>query len=110
MLRGIGHPVITRIAAFVEGHASLWITNQVVFALLQMERIDRKLGINISGVEQKRMGRDSEQRLGVFPDTLDGEVFQILQGLTVDPIYNLTGNSVGDKIPYKPVTPLLLFN
>ena len=80
MLRSIYHQVVTLIAAFVEAHATLRVADQVVFALLQLEGIDIKLGINIPGIEQKLMGRDAEQGLGVFPDALDVEVLQILRG------------------------------
>ena len=73
MLRSIYHQVVTLIAAFVEAHATLRVADQVVFALLQLEGIDIKLGINIPGIEQKLMGRDAEQGLGVFPDALDVE-------------------------------------
>lgn len=80
MLRGIHHQVVTLVAAFVEAHASLWIADEVVFALLQLEGIDVELGINISCIEQKLMSRDAEQGLGVFTDALNVEVLQILRG------------------------------
>jgi len=80
MLRGIDHQVVTFVAAFVEAHASLGVADQVVLALLQLERINIELSINISGVKQKLMGRDAEQGLGVFSDTLNVEVLQILRG------------------------------
>ena len=80
MLRGVYHQVVTLIAAFVEAHASLGVTDEVVFALLELESINIELGINISGVEQELMGRDAEQGLGVLPDALDVEVLQILRG------------------------------
>ena len=80
MLWSIDHQVVTLIAAFVEAHATLGVADQVVFALFQLEGINIKLGINISGVKQKLMGRDAEQGLGVLPDTLNVEVLQILRG------------------------------
>jgi len=48
------------ITAFVEAHTTLRIEDKVVFALLQMEGINIKLGIDISGIEQELMSRDAE--------------------------------------------------
>jgi len=73
MLRSIDHQVVTLVAAFVEAHATLRVADEVVFALLQLEGVDIKLGINISGIEQELMSRDAEQGLCVLPDTLDIE-------------------------------------
>lgn len=73
MLRSIDHQVVALVAAFVEAHATLRVTDQVVFALLQLERVNIELGINISGIEQELMGRDAEQGLGVLPDALNVE-------------------------------------
>ncbi len=80
MLRSIYHKVVTLIAAFIKAHTSLRVADEVVFALLQLECVDIKLGINIPGIEQELMGRDAEQGLGVLPDALDVEVLQILRG------------------------------
>ena len=80
MLRGIDHQVVTLVSAFVEAHASLRVADEVIFALLQLESVNVKLSINIPGVEQELMGRDAEQGLGIFPDSLNVEVLQILRG------------------------------
>lgn len=73
MFRGIDHQVVTLVAAFIEAHTTLGITDQVIFALLQLEGVDIELGINISGVKQELMGWDAEQGLSVLPDALNVE-------------------------------------
>ena len=74
------HEVVTFIAAFIEAHAPLRITDQVVFTLLKLQGIDIKFGIDVSRIEQEYMGWDGKQRFRVLPDSIDIEVLQILAG------------------------------
>lgn len=74
------HKVVTFIAAFIEAHAPLRIADQVVFALLKLQGVDIKSGIDVSRIEQKYMGWDGKQRFRILPDSIDIEVLQILAG------------------------------
>ena len=74
------HEVVTFIAAFIEAHAPLRITDQVVFTLLKLQGIDIKSGIDVSRIEQEYMGWDGKHRFRVLPDSIDIEVLQILAG------------------------------
>ena len=74
------HEVVSFIAAFIKAHAPLRIADQVVFALLKLQGIDIKSGIDVSRIEQEYMGWDGKQRFRVLPDSIDIEVLQILAG------------------------------
>ena len=52
------HQVVPLIAALIKAHSPLRITDQVIFALFKLQGINIKLGIYISGIKQKSMGRD----------------------------------------------------
>ena len=45
------HQVVSFVAALIDAHTSLGITDQVVLTLLKLQGIDVKSGIDISSIE-----------------------------------------------------------
>lgn len=80
MIRSLNHEVISLIAAFIQADTTLWITDQVVFALLQLQGVHIKPLVNVARVKQKSVGGNGEQRLGVLPDAVDIKIFEVLAG------------------------------
>ena len=55
-------------AGAIQAHAPLGTGNQIVFRLLQPERVAVFLFANSAGIEQETVGRRGEQGLGIFLD------------------------------------------
>ena len=68
------------IAALEETHAALGETDEIVFRLLQLEQIHVEALVDGTAVEDELVGRNREEGLRQFTDTVPVKVLQILRG------------------------------
>ena len=71
---------IPLISALIQAHAPLRIADELKLRRLQLKVIHVEPLVDAAGVEEKLVGRDSEQRPGQFPDAVHIEVLQVLRG------------------------------
>ena len=83
---------------------SQWIAGKLrlnEYKRLQLQSVHIQLGINVPGVEQEVVGRDTKQRLCVFPDPVNEEILDILAGQQdIGVLFSHSFHGVADLFPY----------
>ena len=71
---------ISFIAASIQAYAALWTADKLIFRIFQLQRFHKLSSVDIPRMEQKLMGRNGEQRLGILLNLREKEVVDVLTG------------------------------